>query len=236
MIKVLFVCLGNICRSPMAEFIFKDLVNKEGLSDFIFARSVGTTYETIGRDMYEEAKIKLDEKGIPYKKRRAKKMNKSYYLNFDYIIGMDEQNIKSIYEICGGDEKKKVYKLLDFTDHPRDISDPWYTGDFSKAYDDILTGCKALLKYLQKKHDLNFGKDYTKDELVSLIYEDMKKYAAITPSDADITRYFALGTKLIDIRVYISDMYNTEIEDEDAIPSLKNYYMQLEKYIRDLKK
>ena len=186
--------------------------------------------------MHEEAKLKLEEKGIPYKKRRARKLTKSDYINFDYIIGMDEQNIQNIYKICDGDDKQKVHKLLDYTDEPRDIADPWYTGNFSKAYDDILKGCTALLKYIKEKYNFNYEKDYSKEELVSLIYEDIKKYAAITPSDGKIVEYFALGSKIIDIRVWISDMYNIELEDEDAIPRLKEYYKDLEEYIYRFKK
>lgn len=236
MVKVLFVCLGNICRSPMAEFIFKDLVKKEGLEKFILAKSVATSYETLGQDMHEEAKLKLEEKGIPYKRRRARRLAKSDYINFDYIIGMDEQNIQNIYKICDEDEKQKVHKLLDYTDKPRDIADPWYTGNFSKAYDDILKGCTALLKYIKEKHNLNYDKDYSKEELVSLIYEDMKKYSAIIPSEGKIVEYFALGSKIIDIRVWISDMYSIELEDEDAIPRLKEYYKDLEEYIQRFEK
>lgn len=232
MVKVLFVCLGNICRSPMAEFIFKDLAKKEGLEKFVIARSAGTTYETTGQDMHEEAKLKLNEKGIPYGRHRARRMQKRDYSNFNYIIGMDEQNIQNIYNICGEDTQSKVHKLLDYTDCPKDIDDPWYTGNFEKAYEDIFEGCKALLKFIKEKHNLNFDKDYTKEELVSLIYEDMKKYAAITPSDGKIIEYFALGSKIIDIRVWISDMYSIELDDEDAIPTLKNYYKDLEEYIR----
>ena len=159
MVKVLFVCLGNICRSPMAEFIFYDLVKKEKLEKFIIAKSAGTTYETIGQDIHIEAKEKLDEKGVQYKKHRARRITKSDYLNYDYIIGMEEQNIQNIKRICGDDKNKKIHKLLDYTNATRDIADPWYTGNFSKTYEDILLGCLALLKFIKEKHNLNFDKN-----------------------------------------------------------------------------
>ena len=154
MVRVLFVCLGNICRSPMAEFIFKDLVKKKDLSSYISARSVATSFETRGEDMHIEAKAKLDEKNIPYIKRRARRLNKSDYQHYDYIIGMDESNINNIMRIIEDDPDKKVYKLLDFTSNTRDIADPWYTGNFDKTYVDILDGLKAFLNFLKEKSKL----------------------------------------------------------------------------------
>ena len=148
MIKILFVCLGNICRSPMAEFILKDMVKKENLENKFIIHSAATSSSTSGEDMYEEAKIKLKENQITYTKHKARKILQSDYEKYDYIIGMDDNNIKDILYVIKEDKNKKVYKLLDFTQKPRDILDPWYTGNFTKAYDDIKIGCQGLLNYL----------------------------------------------------------------------------------------
>ena len=149
MVSVLFVCLGNICRSPMSEFIFKDLVKKEKLQVKFKIESVATSYEEIGNDMHQEAKRKLQENGIPYEKRKARRLTKEDYNKFDYIIGMDSSNIRNILRIIEKNEKNKVCKLLDFTKNTRDIEDPWYTGNFTKAFNDIYDGCNALLEYIK---------------------------------------------------------------------------------------
>lgn len=154
MVKVLFVCLGNICRSPMAEYILKKIIKEKGLEGKISVNSAATSSSTLGLDMHEESKMKLDEKNVSYKKHRAKKIKPSDYKNYDYIIGMDESNITNIIKITGNDIDKKIYKLMDFTDTKRDIADPWYTGNFSKAYDDIEYGCKKLLEFIIKKYNL----------------------------------------------------------------------------------
>ena len=154
MIKVLFVCLGNICRSPMAEFIFKDMVKKKGLSKAISVSSAAASSSTMGMDMYEEAKIKLRENEIPYNKHKAKKLLKEDYQKYDYIIGMDNSNIENIMYIVNEDPNNKVYKLLDFTDEKGEVADPWYTGNFTKAYNDIEKGCKGLLEFQIREHKL----------------------------------------------------------------------------------
>ena len=154
MIKVLFVCLGNICRSPMAEFIFKDMVKKKGLSKAISVSSAATSSSTMGMDMHEEAKIKLTENEIPYNKHKAKKLLKEDYQKYDYIIGMDNSNIENIMYIVKEDPNNKVYKLLDFTDEKGEVADPWYTGNFTKAYNDIERGCKELLKSIIENYNL----------------------------------------------------------------------------------
>ena len=150
MIKVLFVCLGNICRSPMAEYIFKDMVKKQGLSDKFEISSAATSYEEIGNDMHYGTKQKLMQNNIPFDKHKAKRITKEDYKKYDYIIGMEQSNINNILRIVGKDVQNKIYKLLDFTKEPKDIDDPWYTGDFETTYQEIKVGCQALLEKIIK--------------------------------------------------------------------------------------
>ena len=151
MIKVLFVCHGNICRSPMAEFVMKELVAKRGLSDEFFIASAATSREEIGNPVHHGTRNKLAEFGISTKGKYAVQMTKKDYRSYDYIIGMDHWNIQNILGIIGKDSKHKVCRLLDFTDNSRDIADPWYTGDFDLTYDNVLEGCEALLEKIMKE-------------------------------------------------------------------------------------
>lgn len=151
MIKIMFVCLGNICRSPMAEFVFKEFVRRENLEDKFFISSSATSSEEVGNDVHYGTVNKLNSVGIPVEHRRAKKLTKEDYEDYDYIIGMEERNIKNILRIVGEDKEAKVSKLLDFSSNPRDIADPWYTGNFDKTYEDICEGCKALLNKILKE-------------------------------------------------------------------------------------
>ena len=150
MIRVLFVCLGNICRSPMAEYLFKHLVKKENLSNKFEIASAATSSEEIGNDMHYGTKRKLIDLGIAYEKHSARKITKEDYSKFDYIIGMEESNIRAIKRIVGEDNQNKIFRLLDFSKFPRDIADPWYTGNFDKTYIDILEGLEAFLKFLKE--------------------------------------------------------------------------------------
>ena len=152
MIKVMFVCLGNICRSPMAEFVFKDMVKKQGLDKEFYIKSSATSYEEIGNDIYYGARDKLIQKGIPFQKRKATRLKPDDYKKYDYIIGMEEANIMNIKRIIGEDTENKIYKLLDFSNNPRDIADPWYTGNFEATYNDIVEGCIGLLEFLKDKY------------------------------------------------------------------------------------
>ena len=151
MIKIMFVCLWNICRSPMAEFVLKDMVNKKGLSNEFYIKSSATSYEEIGNDIYCGARDKLIQKNIPFTKRKATRLTPEDYNKYDFIIGMEEANIRDIKRIVGEDKENKIYKLLDFSNNPRDIADPWYTGNFEVTYNDIVEGCRSFLESLDKK-------------------------------------------------------------------------------------
>ena len=151
MIRVLFVCHGNICRSPMAEFIMKDIVKKAGLDEKIEIASVAATQDEIGNDMYPPAKRKLEEMGIPYTRRAARLFTSADYEKYDVIIGMDEENREDLLHLTQGDPKKKLKQLMDFTDTPKEVADPWYTGNFNETYEDILRGTTGLLQALRKQ-------------------------------------------------------------------------------------
>lgn len=151
-IKILFVCHGNICRSPMAEFIMKDMVEKAGLADQFYIASAATSTEEIwngvGNPVYPPAREKLAEYGISCEGKRAVQLTRADYEKYDYLLGMENRNISNMLRILGADPKGKVCRLLDYTKHPRDIADPWYTGDFDSTYDDIREGCEAFLPKL----------------------------------------------------------------------------------------
>ena len=150
MIKILFVCHGNICRSPMAEFVMKDLTKREGLSDTFYIESAATSTEEIGNPVYPPARRKLAEHGIGCAGKRARQLRRSDYDDFDLLIGMDDANIRNMRRICRGDDEDKIHLLLDYAGRTGEaISDPWYTGDFDATWDDVDEGCRALLKYLQ---------------------------------------------------------------------------------------
>ena len=147
MIKILFVCHGNICRSPMAEFIMKNLV-KDFKEDF-YIESRATSSEEIGNPVYPPAKRKLKEHGILCDGKTARKMTKEDYKNFDYIILMDKNNLRNIKYIIGEDTDNKISLLLNWAGEDKEVSDPWYTGDFDTCYNDILRGCKGVLKKIR---------------------------------------------------------------------------------------
>lgn len=150
-IKILFVCHGNICRSPMAEFLFKDLVKKRGLEDHFYIASAATSREEIGNPVHHGTRNKLRQHGISVSGKYAVQMEKRDYGKYDYILGMDKYNISNMLRILGGDPDGKVRRLMDFTSRPRDVADPWYTGDFDATYDDIMEGCEALLAHIISK-------------------------------------------------------------------------------------
>lgn len=155
MIKVLFVCLGNICRSPMAEMVFKDMVNKKGLSDKFHIDSAATSSEAVGDGIYYGTREIFKKQGIPFTQHISRQMTKEDYTSYDYILGMEEKNIRNILRIIGEDKDKKVFRLLDFSEKPRDIADPWYTGNFDSTYYDVEYGCTSFLEYLMKEKKIN---------------------------------------------------------------------------------
>ena len=145
MIKVLFVCHGNICRSPMAEFVFQDMVKQRGKEKEFLIESAATSTEEIGNRVYPPARRKLAEHGISCEGKTARQMRASDYRRFDLLIGMDRPNLRNMQRICGGDPDGKIHLLLDYTDRPGDVADPWYTGDFDATWRDVEEGCRGLL-------------------------------------------------------------------------------------------
>ena len=147
---ILFVCHGNICRSPMAEFVMKDLVAKAGLEDRFVIESAATSTEEIGNSVYPPARRKLAQHGLRCDGKRARQMTRADYQKYDLLIGMDNWNIRNMMRICGGDRQGKIRMLMDYTGRSRSVADPWYTGDFDETWDDVNEGCRALLKALTK--------------------------------------------------------------------------------------
>lgn len=154
MIRVLFICHGNICRSPMAEFVLKDMVKKRGIADRFYIASAATSTEEIGNPVHYGTRNKLNACGISTAGKYAVQMKKADYEKYDYLLGMDQWNIRNMKRIAGKDPEHKIHMLLDFSKEPRAIADPWYTGNFDVTYDDIVEGCEAFLEFLEKEHRL----------------------------------------------------------------------------------
>ena len=150
MIKVLFICHGNICRSTMAQSVLQHLVNNRGLSDLFHIDSAATSREEIGNGPHYGTVRKLGQVGIPVIPHKAIQMTRQDYLDYDYLIGMDTPNIRNMNAIAGGDSQKKIYKLLSFAGESRDVADPWYTGDFDATYSDVMAGCEGFLEFLNE--------------------------------------------------------------------------------------
>ena len=149
--KILFVCHGNICRSPMAEFVMRELVHEAGLTAEIGVASRALHTDEIGRDTHRGTREVLKAHGIPFTRRSAALMTRADYDTYDYIIGMDRENMRDLHRLTDGDPGAKVHKLLSFVGEQRDVADPWYTGDFAATYRDVDAGCRALLRQLTER-------------------------------------------------------------------------------------
>ena len=148
MTGILFVCLGNICRSPMAEFVMKDLVKKAGQEAEFEIASAATSTEEIGNPVYPPARRELAEHGIGCAGHAARQLKKADYSRWDLLVGMDRANLRNMNHICGGDLDGKIHLLLEYAGRADEVADPWYTGDFRQTWDDVLEGCSALLGHL----------------------------------------------------------------------------------------
>ena len=151
MIKIMFVCLGNICRSPMAEFVLKDLAENQGLTDEFLIQSAATSTEEIGNPVHSGTRRKLDSLGISTKGKYAINLTWADYEKYDFFIGMDDWNIKNMKRILKNDPDNKIHKLLDFTSAPKNIEDPWYTHDFETTYKEVLAGCEGFLQFIKNQ-------------------------------------------------------------------------------------
>ena len=149
--RILFVCHGNICRSPMAEFVMKDLVEKSGLKDAFHIESAATSTEELGNPVYPPARRKLAEHGLSCAGKTARRMTKEDYADYDLLVGMDRMNYRNMHRICGEDPEHKIHLLMDYTSRPGEVADPWYTGDFEETWQDVNAGCKGLLETLEGK-------------------------------------------------------------------------------------
>lgn len=152
MINILFVCLGNICRSPMAEFVMKDLLQKQGLSERVHVASAATSTWEIGNPVHHGTKSKLAEHGISCKGKTARQLTRADYAEYDLIIGMDKSNMTDMLDMLGGDAQGKLSLMMDWCGEKRDVADPWYTHDFEATWQDVLRGCEALLEHLAKEN------------------------------------------------------------------------------------
>lgn len=148
MTRILFVCHGNICRSPMAEFVMKDLVRKAGLEDQFTIASAATSTEELGNGVYPPARRELSAHGIGCAGHAARQLQKADYGRWDLLVGMDQANLRNMRRICGGDPAGKIHLLLEYAGRSAEVADPWYTGDFRRTWDDVLEGCTALLTHL----------------------------------------------------------------------------------------
>lgn len=154
MTRILFICHGNICRSPMAEFVMKDLVKKAGLESQFHIESAATSTEEIDNPVYPPARRKLAEHGISSDGHAARQLRNEDYDRFDLLIGMDKANLRNMHRICGGDFDGKLHSLMEYVGCPdMEVVDPWYTGDFEATWQDVLAGCQGLLEFVRTGED-----------------------------------------------------------------------------------
>ena len=151
MVRVLFICHGNICRSVSAQYIFEQLIREKGVEEEFFVDSAATSTEEIGNPIYPPMRSALESHGVPIGSHRARQVKRHEYEEYDYIIAMDEENVRDMLRLFGGDPDKKIHALLGFAGENREVADPWYTGNFDETYEDVLKGCKGLLQFLEKK-------------------------------------------------------------------------------------
>ncbi len=151
MIRILFICHGNICRSPMAEFMMKDFLSSKGAAEDFYVESAATSREEIGNDIHRGTRGILEREGIPYCRRGARQVTRADYDNFDYLIIMDEENRRGLGRIIPEDPENKIHKLMEYAGEDRDVADPWYTGNFDETFKDIDKGCRGLLEYLRRE-------------------------------------------------------------------------------------
>ncbi len=149
--RIIFICHGNICRSPMGEFIMKKMLKEAGLGDKVKVDSVAATRDEIGNDMYPPAKDKLRKEGVPFKPRQARLLTRKDYEENDYLIAMDQENLDDIRYLVGEDKDHKVHLMMDFAGEHREVADPWYTRNFDVTYDDLVKGCTGLLRDVREK-------------------------------------------------------------------------------------
>ena len=154
MLDILFICHGNICRSPLAEFVMKDLTERQGLAGKFQIASAATSREELGNDIHPGTRRVLEREGIPFSSRQARQITKSDYEAYDYILAMARANLRNLERLLGGDPEGKFFLFLEFAGEHRDIADPWYTGNFDETYRDIKQGCTALLEFLLQQHKL----------------------------------------------------------------------------------
>ncbi|MBE6939620.1 MAG: low molecular weight phosphotyrosine protein phosphatase [Ruminococcaceae bacterium] len=163
MIKILFVCHGNICRSPMAEYVMKDLVARAGRSEEFYIESAATSSEEIGNPVYPPARRKMAQHGIDCSGHQARRMTRADYDRWDLLIGMDRENLRGMQRHCGGDPEGKIHLLMEFTDRPQaQVADPWFTGDFDATWRDVNAGCRGLLAWLDRAADFARSKERRK--------------------------------------------------------------------------
>ena len=150
MIRILFVCHGNICRSTMAESIMKELVRRKGIADQYYIDSAATSMEEVGEPMYSPAARKLKEKGIPVGNHYARVLKKKDYKDFDLLIGMDRYNVRNMEYLFGGDKEHKIRKMMQYAGSDRDVADPWYTGNFEATWQDLIVSIEKLIEITEK--------------------------------------------------------------------------------------